>query len=122
MNIFRKSRDTEGKFALTTLQNPLIDVSSQLELAASTQKRIEERLAAAERQNLLASAPVPPPLESAPPAAPAAQLVPSKAFAEQKTARDDESNSIPTSTGTLFRNPLCRSPREKCGGTAVYSR
>ena len=38
MKTFRKSRDSDGKFALTTLQNPLVELRSRLELIEAAAK------------------------------------------------------------------------------------
>jgi hypothetical protein len=49
MKSFRKSRDAEGKFALSTPQNPLVNASPR-ELAAIAIKQLQESIAAAERK------------------------------------------------------------------------
>jgi hypothetical protein len=70
---FRKSRDTDGKFALTTPQNPLVNASPR-ELAAIAIKQLQESIAAAERKKQLASA-----------AAPSSQSKPPVLFADEPT-------------------------------------
>jgi hypothetical protein len=73
MKSFRKSRDTDGKFALTTPQNPLVNASPR-ELAAIAIKQLQESIAAAERKKQLASA-----------AAPSSQSKPPVLFADEPT-------------------------------------
>jgi hypothetical protein len=72
MKIFRKFRDPEGKFALTTLQNPNFDVGPCLERFQEVKARAEARIAA-EAAPLLAKLPAQPanpPVENLPPPEP----------------------------------------------------
>jgi hypothetical protein len=48
MKPFRKSRDFDGRFALRTLQNPNLDVSSRFEEMYAAKKRAEAKVAADE--------------------------------------------------------------------------
>jgi hypothetical protein len=109
MKSFRKSPDTEGKFALTTPQNPLVNATPR-ELAALEIKQLQELSAATERKKQLAAAAAPP-RKSKPPVLFADEATPTASLSEpsreehhekdQKTATPDESSSIPPAPGSL---------------------
>ena len=99
MKSFGKSRDVEGKFALTTPQNPLVNASPR-ELAAIAIKQLQELSAATERKKQLAAAAAPP-RKSQPPVLFADEPTPTAVLPVQETATPDESSSIPPAPGSL---------------------
>src|ERR1700678_913872 len=99
MKSFGKSRDVEGKFALTTPQNPLVNASPR-ELAAIAIKQLQELSAATEQKKQLAAAAAPP-RKSQPPVLFADEPTPTAALPVQETATPDESSSIPPAPGSL---------------------
>jgi hypothetical protein len=107
MKSFRKSADTEGKFALTTPQNPLVNASPR-ELAALAIKQLQELSAATERKKQLAAAAAPP-QKSKPPVLFADEATPTAPTqsheGHQEVAAPDEANSIPPSPMFLSVTP-----------------
>jgi hypothetical protein len=107
MTSFRKSRDTEGKFALTTPQNPLVNASPR-ELAAIAIKQLQE-FSAAERKKQLAAAAAPSPKVN-PPVLFADEPKPAASPAAQEVAAPDETSAVPPSptslSSTLSPNPV----------------
>ena len=92
MTSFRKSRDTEGKFALTTPQNPLVNASPR-ELAAIAIKQLQESIAAAERKKQLDSAAAPS-SQPKPPVLFADEAKPAASPPAQEVAAPDESSAV----------------------------
>jgi hypothetical protein len=116
MKSFRKSRDTEGKFALATPQNPLVNASPR-ELAAIAIKQLQESIAAAERKKQLASAAAPssksnPPVLFADEPTPTASPAPREEH--QKEVQESAAPVEPISvTATAPRPPAARRPTKR---------
>jgi hypothetical protein len=116
MKSFRKSRDTEGKFALATPQNPLVNASPR-ELAAIAIKQLQESIAAAERKKQLASAAAPssqsnPPLLFADEPTPTASPAPREEH--QKEVQESAAPVEPISvTAVAPRPPAARRPTKR---------
>lgn len=118
MKSFRKSADTEGKFALTTPQNPLVNASPR-ELAALAIKQLQELSAATERKKQLAAAAAPP-QKSKPPVLFADEATPTAPTqsheGHQEVAAPDEANSIPPSPMFLSVTPSPNPTTQRTAG------
>lgn len=59
MKPFRKSRDNDGQFALTTLQNPFLELRSRIEIAEDVARASSARAAVAAPSESAPAAPPP---------------------------------------------------------------